>query len=137
MNLDVLVKFLRNATFGEISLRMTSAQVRDILGKPHDTSFRNPPIWKYGDLEIAFREDKVWLISLLLDGRDPISPNSILANCRSVEAMKTILNDRSISYEIYPRLTFDSQIAWRVIESNVVILFSENRLYSISVMMES
>ena len=57
--------------FGSVCLGMTRAQVESSLGKPDDVGgtsrkYRQPSIWKYGDVELHFvpGDDSLFLIHL-------------------------------------------------------------------------
>ena len=54
-----LKEFLKTGRFGSVSLGMGRAQVESLLGTPDEVGgtsrkYRNPSIWKYGDVEFHF-----------------------------------------------------------------------------------
>ncbi|MCM3869444.1 MAG: hypothetical protein ND895_01935 [Pyrinomonadaceae bacterium] len=66
-----LKEFIETGYFGAVCLGMNRTQVENILGIPEDTGgtsnkYRNPSIWKYGDVEFHFEDgaDNLWLIHL-------------------------------------------------------------------------
>jgi hypothetical protein len=69
-------EFLRTGLFGDLRCGLAKDEVRDLLGAPDDVSVRrNPELWKYGPLELAFfrpeGRDESSLSSLSLQFWDP------------------------------------------------------------------
>jgi hypothetical protein len=70
--MDVIIKFLREGTFGDISIGATFDEVRQVFGKPEDTLQDCPELWlaKYYSLEFVFQKDILYMINVvILDGK--------------------------------------------------------------------
>lgn len=63
---DVLLEFLRTGALGQIRFGMTPEQIQDLLGHPDDVGLVSRPhtLWKYGDVELHFRDHSLWMIHL-------------------------------------------------------------------------
>ena len=63
-----LKEFLTNGQLGEITLKTTPHQVRQLLGEPPDwgfSKFKNKAaLWKYGTLQLGFANDQVTFLAL-------------------------------------------------------------------------
>jgi hypothetical protein len=53
---DRFLEFLRTGIIDGLGVGASAADVRETLGPPDDTSAIKPPIWKYEQTEITFRD---------------------------------------------------------------------------------
>lgn len=62
-----LKEFVENGNLGFLNLGMRKLEIKQKLGKPEDweigkNDYQKSNIWKYGDIELHFKEDKLEMI---------------------------------------------------------------------------
>jgi hypothetical protein len=77
------------------------------LGAPDDVSAIEPPIWKYRQIEISFREDRVLMIAV--------------REHADAETVTKMLDEAGVTYQPIEALTYDDQIAYVVGGSGVQV----------------
>jgi hypothetical protein len=105
--LDRFLEFLRTGTIDGLGVGASAADVRLKLGPPDDTSAIKPPIWKYGQAEIAFRDGYVVMITVRAHA--------------DAEAVMKMLDEAGLVYEPHSALTYDDQIGYVVGGSAVTL----------------
>ncbi len=76
-----LKDFISGGPFGPVDVGMIRSKVQDAFGVPVDwedeaPTYKKANIWKYGDVEFYFQDDKLWMIFIsefeVPDGGDQI-----------------------------------------------------------------
>lgn len=62
--MDDFLEFLGTAAVKGLRVGSSEADVLAVLGPPDATSAIKPPIWKYGQTEITFREGRTVMIAM-------------------------------------------------------------------------
>ena len=83
----------------------SEADVVTALGEPDDTSAIKPPIWKYGQSEVTFRDGRVVMLAVYEQ--------------LSADGVKQLLRKAGVEYRPDPELSYDTQEAYVVAESKV------------------
>jgi hypothetical protein len=97
--------------------------VRGLLGEPHDQSIGRPVLWKYGPLQLGFKDSRVVMILLTTEGgTDPTWGEGT-----DRPRVERALSEMGLSYELVPELTFETQSALRVASSGAVAVFDAER----------
>jgi len=136
-----LYDFLATGQLGEISAGMARDKIREILGEPADRSKqKNPEIWKYGGLQVAFRRDKgdvqarVAFIGLYFRNKNAGIPPElglsgwIPSGATTLEDFKNYLS----SADQFPDTSVAREEANRLVtKANVSIEFQDGKLDSI------
>jgi hypothetical protein len=104
---DRFLEFLQTGTIDGLGVGASAADVHQQLGPPDDTSAIKPPIWKYEQTEITFRDGYVVMIAVRAHA--------------DAETVTKMLDDASVVYEPHPALTYDDQIAYVVAGSGVTL----------------
>lgn len=106
--------------------------MHDAFGPPSDISL-DRAILKYGGLEVTLREGLVEVLHIELDqplpsflDADGLTPDTTL------DALGRLLDERSVSFEPHPELTFDQDQTAIRSGSGVVMIFPDGRLFAIS-----
>jgi hypothetical protein len=81
--------------------------VRQTFGPPDDTSAITPPIWRYEQADITFRDGHVVMIAVRAHA--------------DAEAVTKMLDDSGVVYVPHSALTADDQIAYVVGGSGVTL----------------
>ena len=102
------------ATLSLEAIASTAAAVRRQLGPPQETSAIDPPIWKYQQTEITFRDGYVVMITVLAHA--------------DADVLKTMLDDAGVTYKPVPELTYDDQTAYVLNESTVTLTLDAAKL---------
>jgi hypothetical protein len=110
---DRFLEFLRTGTIDGLGVGASAADVRETLGPPDDTSAIKPPIWKYEQTEITFRDGYVAMIAVSAHADE--------------EAVTKMLDEAGAVYEPHSALTFDDQIVYVVAGSSVTLTLDATR----------
>jgi hypothetical protein len=115
-----LLSDLIQGRLSSIGLGMSTDDVERLLGPPDTKSEGKRParIWKYGDLELSFSGNKLFLIAMYLSTGSPRLPSALEANGRdlakfSLSDMRSQLDREGLTYVIDEKLTFDDQVGLR------------------------
>lgn len=75
-----LREFLQTGTLGDLAIGLSTAEVRQILGNPEDTSIgkaNRPIIWKYGALQLHFDHDHLNFVGLYFRNGEEAWPDAL------------------------------------------------------------
>lgn len=135
------VEFLKTGELGKLHCGMSKDEVHDLLGEPEAvTPQRNPPIWKYGSLDLVFyrsaESELQWLVSIVIHFHShPINlpePEGLTGwpkGDTSFDELRDLLDESAIRVD--GGLTSGPD-QYFVLSSGVRITFDEGRLYSAS-----
>ena len=133
-------KLIKEGALGGLNLGSSKQVVSDLLGSPTDVStFKDPLIWKYGNLEITFKNDQIILIMIRFNSlRDnPVENIHWEGYFPSIGESRTVfekeLNKMGIKTSIYQDLTFDDQVTLNLGNQLALALFVEGKLEKVSV----
>jgi hypothetical protein len=104
---DRFLEFLRTGTVNGLGVGASAADVRQRFGRPADTSDIKPPIWKYDQTEITFRDGYVVMIVVRVQAH--------------ANAVTKMLDGAGVGYEPHSALTYDDQVAYVVGGSGVTL----------------
>ena len=105
--------FLLTGAIKNLRVGSAQAEVIDALGEPDDRSAIKPEIWKYGSDEITFRDGRIASIALSEDAT-------------AGDVLKTLAEER-VEHEREPELSYDTQTAFRILSSDVLLTLQDDR----------
>jgi hypothetical protein len=110
-----LKDFIITGIFGPFHLGMTRSQIKALLGSPDEVggvSRKNkvPSIWKYGDIELHYKNDNDSLFMIYLDNFD-------IPNGGSKIDLEPWIIRRGISRKVVEEQMIQNQINYCVLES--------------------
>jgi len=126
-----LVDYLLLGAFGPFRIGDTRTDVRNAFGTPEDWTAEQKKIqannWKYGSLQIFFRDERISLIGVYFRSVPLVLPEQVSSigyfptHNTTTSEFKSALEGLGLDYAVHPELTSGDQYTIRVGNSSVVI----------------
>jgi hypothetical protein len=130
-----MLEFARTGCFGRIEIGAVRQQILEVLPPPSDWSagsaWAGAEIWKYGQIELHFAKDSLWMVFSDSDGLSDGSPSVeidtwVLRRGLPRTLLENALRDEQIGYSL-SQPAFDKRQCVLSTEAGVRFTFMETR----------
>lgn len=113
-----LKEFLKTGKLGRVQIDTSLEDIINLLGEPDDTAWAKPKIkiWKYGNLELTFRNEKIILIKIVINHENPQFPHKLteeiwpINKFMKIESVLDLIDKYEVSWQVRQQGSFNQQL---------------------------